>query len=109
MLADYSHALTGSSLRPVLVVQSDVYNQRLANTIVAQITRTLARATDPAHLYVDISTPEGGQTGLLHNSVVSCNNLNTINKRRVNRVIGRLSDTMMRQIDACLKAALGIP
>lgn len=108
VLADYSHALSGSSLRPVLVVQSDAYNQHFTNTIVAQITRTLKRATDPAHLYIDISTPDGQRSGLLHNSVVSCNNLNTLHEQRIRRVIGKLSDVTMQQIDDCLKAALGI-
>lgn len=107
-LADYSHALTGKSFRPVLVVQADTYNQSLTNTVVAQITRTLKRADDPAHLFIDVSTPEGKQTGLLHNSVVSCYNLNTVSAQRIHRVIGMLSADMMRKIDACLKAAIGL-
>jgi mRNA interferase MazF len=106
LLADYSHALIGSSLRPVLVVQSDRYNQRLTNTVVAQITRTVKRASDPAHLFVEIATPEGRQSGLLHDSVVSCCNLNTLNQQRIARVIGRLPPALMPQIDACLRAAL---
>lgn len=108
VLADYSHALTGESFRPVLVLQADRYNRSLANTVVAQITRTLKRADDPAHLFIDISTTEGKQTGLLHNSVVSCYNLNTVNGQRIRRIIGALSEEMMRQIDACLKEALGL-
>ena len=94
-VADYSHSLTGQSLRPVLVVQADGYNRSLVNTVVAQITRTLKRADDPAHLFIDVSTPEGRQTGLLHNSVVSCYNLNTVSSQRVHQVIGKLSHAMM--------------
>lgn len=109
ILADYPHALSGSSIRPVLVVQADAYNRLLTNTVVAQITRTLKRSSDPAHLYIDISTPDGQATRLLHNSVVSCINLNTLNERHIHRVIGRLPDALMRAIDDCLKAALGIP
>jgi len=108
LLADYSHALTGSSLRPVLVVQSDAYNQRLTNTVVAQITRTLKRGSDPAHLFIDISTPDGRQAGLLHDSVVSCCNLNTVNEQRIHRVIGRLPPHLMLRIDACLQSAFGL-
>jgi mRNA-degrading endonuclease toxin of MazEF toxin-antitoxin module len=40
---------------------------------------------------------------------VSCINLNTINQQRIKRVIGRLSDNLMRQIDDCLKAAFSVP
>jgi len=108
VLADYSHALVGTSLRPVLVVQSDFYNQRLTNTVVVQITSTLKRASEPAHFSVDLSTPEGKRSGLLRDSVVSCYNLNTVNEQRIKRVIGRFSAEMMKQIDACLLIALGL-
>jgi mRNA interferase MazF len=108
VLADYSHSLTGKSFRPVVVVQADRYNRSLTNTVVAQITRTLKRADDPAHLFIDVSTPEGRQTGLLHNSVVSCYNLNTVNSQRLHNVIGKISPAMMQQVDACLKAALSL-
>lgn len=108
VLASYSHALTGSKIRPVLVVQADSYNQRMTNTVVAQVTSTLTRAHDPAHLLVDISTPDGRQTGLLHNSVVSCNNLNTMAEQRILRRIGRLSPAQLLQIDQCLRTAMGL-
>jgi mRNA interferase MazF len=108
VLADYPHALTGSSLRPALIIQADTYNGRLTNTVVAQITRTLKRSHDPAHLHIDVSTPEGKATGLLHNSVVSCINLNTLHVRRIRRVLGRRPDTLMPRVDDCLRAALGI-
>jgi mRNA interferase MazF len=90
------------------VIQSDFYNQRLTNTVVAQITSTLKRAAEPAHLAIDVSSPEGKQSGLLRNSVVSCYNLNTVNEQRIKRVVGRFSVEMMRQVDACLGVALGL-
>jgi mRNA-degrading endonuclease toxin of MazEF toxin-antitoxin module len=46
---------------------------------------------------------------LLHDSVVSCTNLATVYEDRIDRVIGHLSDAVMHCIDACLKAALGLP
>ena len=51
-LADYSHALTGESFRPVLVVQADAYNERLTNTVVAQIIRTLKRKPSSGTIHV---------------------------------------------------------
>jgi mRNA-degrading endonuclease toxin of MazEF toxin-antitoxin module len=45
-------------------VQSDAYNERVGNTIVAQITTTLQRAGDPANLLIDIASDEGQQSGL---------------------------------------------
>ncbi len=108
VLADYPHADGTSSKRPVLVIQSDVYNRRIENTIVAQITSTMIRTGDAAHLEIDISTTEGKRSGLLRNSVVSCNNIHTIEQKRLRRQIGELSADLMHQIDRCLKSALGI-
>lgn len=99
----------GGSRRPVLVIQSDVYNQRIRNTIVAQITTNLARASDPAHLLIDLASPEGRQSGLLHDSVVSCLNVATLAEDRLDRAIGSLLDAMMAKVSECLKTALAIP
>jgi mRNA-degrading endonuclease toxin of MazEF toxin-antitoxin module len=109
VLAEYSHAGGGTSKCPMLVIQSDVYHARTRNTVVAQITSTLSRTGDAAHLPIHISTADGKLTGLLRNSVVSCNNVNTIDQNLIPRKIGEMSPAMMRQINDCLKAALGIP
>jgi mRNA interferase MazF len=98
----------GGSRRPVLVVQSDTENQRLKNTIVAQITSNLRRAQEPTHFRIDVGTPEGTSSGLLHDFLVSCINLGTIAEDRIDKVIGHHSDAAMQQIDACLKTALGL-
>lgn len=99
----------GGSRRPALVVQNDPDNEQLHNTIVAQITTNLRRASEPTHLLIERTTPEGRQAGLLHDSVVSCSNLATVYEDRIDRVIGHLPEAVMRRIDACLKAALGLP
>jgi mRNA interferase MazF len=110
VLAYYPFAVgTGGSRRPALVVQSDTYNQQIRNTILAQITTNLRRANDPAHLLVSAGSAEGQQSGLLHDSVVSCTNLATVTDDRINKVIGAMTADAMDKIDACLKVALGIP
>ena len=91
-----------------MIVQNDTYNQKISNTIIAQITTNLQRVGDAAHLLIEVITPEGRQSGLLHDSLVSANNLATVDPSRVNKVIGSLSDAMMRQVDDCLRAALGL-
>jgi mRNA interferase MazF len=99
----------GGSRRPALVVQNDRDNERLHNTIVAQITTNLRQATESTHLLIGRTTSEGQQAGLLHDSAVSCNNLATVYEDRIDRVIGHLPEAVMRRIDACLKTALGLP
>ena len=109
VLAFYPFATgRGASRRPALVVQSDRYNASIQNTIVAQITSNLARAQDPAHLLIEVSTPLGQQSGLLHDSTVSCLNLATLSDDRIDRKIGELSSTTMQAIERCLKTALAI-
>src|SRR5262245_38540118 len=68
----------GGKRRPCVVVQNDADNAKLANTVVAQISSNLARQGDQSHLFIAAATPEGQQAGLLHDSLVSCNNLATI-------------------------------
>ncbi len=72
------------------------------------ITTDLARAREPSHLLIDISTPGGNLSGLLHSSVVNCNTLTTVRQDEVLRVLGFLAGHTMQQIDECLKAALSI-
>lgn len=99
----------GSKVRPALVVQSDTNNARLDNTIVAQITsRTRFARSEPTQLLISISTPAGQQSGLLHDSAVSCENLFTVRQDIVIRKIGSLPADLMSQVDVCLKASLGI-
>lgn len=98
----------GASRRPALIVQNDRDNARLDNTILAQITTQERHANDPTQLRILRGSPEGQQAGLLHDSVVSCNNLATVHRDRIERVIGHLSVALMSRIDACLRAALGL-
>ena len=99
---------SGGKRRPGLVVQNDADNARMAATILAQITTNLARAGEPTHLLIESSTTKGQQSGLLHDSLVSCNNLVTVELTRIHKVIGRLPAATMQRIDDCLKAALGL-
>jgi mRNA interferase MazF len=98
----------GGKRRPCLVVQNDADNQRLTNTIVAQITSNLRAASVPTQLLIRVATPEGQQAGLLHDSLISCNNLATIEQTLIAQVIGSLPAALMQQVDACLKVALAL-
>ncbi len=100
---------TGSKIRPALIVQANPWNQRLDDTILAPITSSNnLRDITPTQYFIDISIPEGQQTGLIFNSVVRCGNLITYNQSLILRIIGRLPPHAMQQIDGCLKATLGI-
>jgi len=110
VLVDFPYSdQTGSKVRPALVVQADLWNQPLDDTILAMITSSRHRRVGAAtQLVIDITTVEGQQTGLRLNSVIQCENLLTYDQALILRVLGRLSAAAMQQIDVCLKAALGI-
>src|SRR5437764_15250191 len=95
--------------RPALVVQADAYNAKVGHVIVAEITKNLTPANDPAFVLIDIATPEGQATGLDQNSLASGLFLATVFGDRIDQVIGKLSAGLMQQVDACLKVALGLP
>ena len=101
---------TSSKVRPALVVQANGRNNSLTNTVVAMITKNLSRVgTDPTQLLIELSTPDGQNSGLKVNSAVTCGNLFTVHENLIRKKIGVLSDVLMRQINDCLKAALELP
>jgi mRNA-degrading endonuclease toxin of MazEF toxin-antitoxin module len=100
----------GGKLRPALVVQSDHNNARLNATIVAIITKTTHRAVREAtQLLIDVTTPDGQQSRLLHTSAVKCEHLVTVSVADISRVIGTVPPATMTRIESCLKAARAIP
>lgn len=100
---------SGVKRRPAVVVQADSYNKTLEDTILALISSSARRKVGAAsQLLVDISSPEGQQTGLSINSVIQCENLVTIDRSLILRIRGKLSAALLTQLDTCLKAALDL-
>ncbi|MCE9556884.1 MAG: type II toxin-antitoxin system PemK/MazF family toxin [Planctomycetes bacterium] len=97
----------GTKVRPAVVVQDDDLNRRLNSTVIAIVTSVTVRAaSEPSQLFVDVSTPEGQATGLLRNSTVKAEHLDTIDQRDIIKTIGRLSDTLLQDLEGCIKTAL---
>ncbi|MBV9125792.1 MAG: type II toxin-antitoxin system PemK/MazF family toxin, partial [Planctomycetes bacterium] len=84
----------GVKTRPMLVVQNDTNNARMANTILVFITTNLTRASEPTQVLVDVGTPEGQASGLKQTSVVSCENILTVVQNDILRTIGHLPDVL---------------
>lgn len=110
VLVDYPFSAGGGSkVRPALVIQNDKDNQRLSTTIIVQVTSMTRRAAEPTQALIDITTPDGQQTGLRQPSVVNCVNLMTLDKKMILRKIGAFSSQLMSQVSAGLKTALDMP
>lgn len=109
VLVDYPFSdRTGSKVRPALVVQADALNTRITDTILAAISRSTHRAS-ATQLLIELSTPDGAQSGLRQNSMIQCENLLTFDQRQIIAKIGGLTHGLMQQIDRCLKTALELP
>ncbi len=79
IIVDFPFTNTGQSkVRPAVVVQNDRDNQKIRKTIIAMVTGNLRRRGDPSHLPVDPNDADGVGSGLNFPSLVSCNNLFTV-------------------------------
>jgi mRNA interferase MazF len=108
VLVDYPFSdRTGSKVRPALVVQADAINRRITDTILASISRSTHRVS-ATQLFIDISSPEGGGTGLRQDSTIQCENLLTYDQRLVITKIGQISVPLMQRVNECLKTALDL-
>ncbi len=99
----------GAKTRPMLVVQNDTNNARMANTILAFITTNTSRAAEPTQVLIDIRTADGQLSGLKQTSVVTCENILTVVQSDILRTIGHLPNVFMQNVDAALKVSLALP
>lgn len=90
--------------RPVLVVQSDPYNEsRLATVLAAVITSNTRLAMMPGNVFLPTVA-----TGLPRDSVANVTALVTLNKDELEGPVGRLPGGLMREIDQGLRRVLGL-
>ena len=108
VIVDFRSTMPSAGVRPALVIQNDVDNRRMANTIVVQVTTTLHRSLEKTQLLIDPTHVDWAASGLLRPSVINCSNIYTIRQSDVARVVGALSKVTMQEVDACLRVALDI-
>ena len=81
-------------LRPVVVVQGDLFNRSRINTIVVSaMTSNLRRAEAPGNVLLD-----EGEAGLARRSVVNVSQLATVDRADLLQRIGALSAARVRQV-----------
>lgn len=78
--------------RPVVVVSNNLGN-RHSSTVIAVPVTTGAKAKLPTHVAL------GGIGGLAERSIALCEQVRTVDKRRLGRRIGRMSAQSMALID----------
>ncbi|MBQ8201887.1 MAG: type II toxin-antitoxin system PemK/MazF family toxin [Clostridia bacterium] len=88
--------------RPVVIIQNDIGNLHSPTVIVAAITTRHKKPHLPVH--VPITAQE---SGLARDSVVLTEQVRTLEKSRLTRYLGALSEAAMRRIDRALAMSLG--
>ena len=88
--------------RPALIIQNDVGNQFSSTTIVAAIS-TSRGSTYPFQVFVGFQ-----ESGLLRDSVVKCEQIQTIDQSRLGRLVGELRDPKLAEVDVALHRSLGL-
>jgi mRNA interferase MazF len=90
-------------VRPVIIVQIDRANAVSPHTIIAPFTARIRRALLPSHVLIP-----AGFGGLSQDSVVLCEQIRVIDKRRIIRVLGHLDESLMDEVSRALRAILGL-
>jgi mRNA-degrading endonuclease toxin of MazEF toxin-antitoxin module len=98
--------LTGTKLRPAVVVQADYLNGLIDDTIYVKVTgrRFGIRGTE-----VEIDPTVESSSGLFKKSYVSCNNVLTRDQALIHHSLGFVSASTLRQIADRLKQMLELP
>ncbi len=90
--------------RPVLVVQSNVFNaSRIGTVIVAAITSNLELARAPGNVRLDAK-----HSRLPKDSVVNVSQLATLDRRILTERVASLSDEAMARVDSGVRLALAV-
>ena len=91
-----------SGIRPAIIVQNDTGNQFSPTIIVAAISTQQRR---PYPFQVSITAEE---SGLSEDSIIKCEQIQTIDQSRLGRLAGVLNREKMAAVDLALQRSLGL-
>jgi mRNA interferase MazF len=97
--------LTGTSVRPCLVVSPGLIGQDL---IVAGISSVVRGGTIATDVVVEDSHPEFTQAGLRVRSVIRLHKLACVEQSVIRRLLGSIGPQLQADVDQRLKIALGL-
>ena len=89
-------------VRPVLIIQNDTGNLHSPTVIVAAITGRHKKPHMPVHVPITAA-----ESGLPSDSVVLTEQVRTLEKSRLSKYLGRLTEAAMARIDRALDRSLG--
>ena len=88
-------------LRPVLIVQNELGNKHAPTTIVVPITSRFTKKELPTHVTMSANC-------LSKDSIALCEQVRTIDKRRLKTKMGAIDEETIKQLDGALEISLGL-
>lgn len=89
--------------RPAVVVQNNVGNKFSPTTLVVPMTSRIRKNNLPTHVFVP-----AGEGGIQSDSMVLAEQIMTIDKDQINRVIGCLSAITYASVESAMRVSLGM-
>ena len=90
-------------VRPVVIVQNDRGNRFSPTVIAAAMTSRLGKTDLPTHVWISAH-----DSGLKSDSLVLCEQLRTLEKKRLRGKAGHIEGLALRRVDDALLCAMGI-
>jgi len=90
-------------IRPVLILQNNVYNKYSPVTIIAAITSKIFNKEFPTNVFLSKKDSK-----LDKDSTILLNQIRTIDKSRIIRKIGALDEEIMWKVDKSIEISLGL-
>ena len=90
--------------RPCVVIQNDIGNQNSVLTIVAALTGA-EHIRKPLPIWVFVPAGEGG---IEKDSYVLCNQIRSVDEKRLGKIYGQLSRATMEKVDQALRISLAL-
>lgn len=92
-----------SGIRPVVIVQNDIGNKHSNTVIVAPLTKKIdKRIKIPTHVIVEAFG------NIIVDSTILTEQLRVLDKQRLTRKVGKLSNELLEQVDNALGISVGI-
>lgn len=91
------------NIRPVLIIQNNISNQYSPTTIIAPITSKLYEKEFPTNVFVSKR-----DSGLDKDSTILLNQIRTIDKSRIRKIIGFFDNGIMKSVDVAIRVSLGL-
>ena len=93
-------------IRPALIVQSDYIDSDLSQVLLVMVSSNLRRIGRKTRCLIEIDTGTHISSGLLVDSVVMTDNIATVLRTRIIRIIGSLDS--MTKVDDALRHSLNL-